>query len=109
MADPASQEAQLEAVRLRTLVEEVCKSVQAQMDSIPIEEKDPADEMYDWEVCPTVPFYVHGALVSALDCLQEAEGHLSRAAGATAESIADEWQQYQEQEDEAARTLGTDP
>lgn len=109
MADPASQEAQLEAARLRTLVQEVCQGVEARMDSIPMEEKDPADEMYDWEVCPTVPFYVHGALVSALDCLREAEGHLSRAAGATAESVADEWRRYQEQDEEAARALRSDP
>jgi len=109
MADPTSQETQSEAVRLRTLVEEVCKSVQARMDAIPTEDQDPSDEMYDWEACPTLPFYVHGALVCALDCLREAEGHLSRAADATAESIADEWRQSQEQDKEAARALRPDP
>jgi len=98
MAKPASQEAQLESARIRTIVEEACKSVQAQMDAIPIEKRDPSDEIYDWEVCPTLPFYVHGALVSALDCLQDAEGHLGRAADATPESIEEEWRRYRERE-----------
>lgn len=94
MAKPAVQEAQLEAARLRTLIRAACRSVQARMDAIPIPEKDPNDKTYDWEVIPTVPFYIHGTLACALECLEEADEHLARAAGATPESIAEEWIQY---------------
>ena len=91
MSDLGSNQPQLGAAQLQTTVEDTCEALKDLIASVPIDMDAVPEEMLDWTVCPSMPFYAFLSLSSALESLEESRTHLRRVAGATPATVEAAW------------------